>query len=82
VNLGIGRDSIVLPKLPDSPPLHQIEFVLRSQLITVPIVNHENDQHPANENVRLRNLFHGIQVYAAILTWRGAVSQDSWMPCP
>jgi acetylornithine deacetylase/succinyl-diaminopimelate desuccinylase-like protein len=41
-------------------------------VIGVPIVNFDSHRHEANENVRLGNLWRGIEVYAAILadlTW-------------
>jgi acetylornithine deacetylase/succinyl-diaminopimelate desuccinylase-like protein len=30
-------------------------------------VNHDNNQHGANENLRLQNLWDGIEVYASLL---------------
>jgi hypothetical protein len=30
-------------------------------------VNHDNNQHAANENQRLKNLWDGIQTYAAMM---------------
>jgi len=36
-------------------------------------VNHDNNQHAANENLRLQNLFDGIQVYAGIIAHLGRV---------
>ena len=35
--------------------------------IGVPIVNYDNHQHSADENLRLGNLFDGIETYAALL---------------
>jgi acetylornithine deacetylase/succinyl-diaminopimelate desuccinylase-like protein len=32
------------------------------------IVNHHNNQHAANENARLQNLWDGIETYAALMT--------------
>gem|GEM_PF-6005000 len=36
-------------------------------VIGVPIVNFDNNQHAANENIRLGNLWAGIEIYAALL---------------
>jgi acetylornithine deacetylase/succinyl-diaminopimelate desuccinylase-like protein len=36
-------------------------------VIGLPIVNHDNNQHAANENQRLQNLWDGIETYAAML---------------
>jgi len=41
--------------------------VLKTPVVGVPIVNHDNDQHAANENLRLQNLWDGIEVYAALM---------------
>ena len=38
--------------------------------ITVPIANYDNNQHAENENIRLQNLWDGIETYAALLTMR------------
>jgi hypothetical protein len=34
----------------------------------VPIANHDDNQHAANENLRLQNLWDGIEIFAGILT--------------
>ena len=34
----------------------------------LPIANHDNNQHGANENVRIQNIWDGIETMAAILT--------------
>jgi acetylornithine deacetylase/succinyl-diaminopimelate desuccinylase-like protein len=36
-------------------------------VVGVPIANHDNNQHAANENIRVQNLWDGIEAYAAIL---------------
>jgi acetylornithine deacetylase/succinyl-diaminopimelate desuccinylase-like protein len=42
--------------------------VLGMPSIGVPIGNHDNNQHSYNENLRLRNLWDGIELMAALLT--------------
>lgn len=37
-------------------------------ILILPIVNHDNNQHGANENLRLQNLWNAIETYAALLT--------------
>jgi len=37
-------------------------------VIGLPIANHDDNQHAANENLRLQNLWDGIEVYAALFT--------------
>jgi acetylornithine deacetylase/succinyl-diaminopimelate desuccinylase-like protein len=36
--------------------------------VSVPIANHDNNQHSYNENLRLQNLWDGIELMAALLT--------------
>ena len=49
---------------------------LGAPVIGVPIVNHDNNQHAANENLRLRNLWDGIEVYAPLLARLGALLDE------
>jgi len=58
---------VVFPMMGGSVPLYQIAEVLKVPVIGLPIVNHDNNQHAANENLRLQNLWDGIQSYAAML---------------
>ena len=69
---GLGGAPIVnLPILGGSVPLFTLQEVLGTPVVVVPIVNHDNNQHAANENLRLRNLWDGIQVFAALFTRLG-----------
>ena len=36
-------------------------------VIIVPIANHDNNQHGHNENIRVANLWDGIETMAALL---------------
>jgi acetylornithine deacetylase/succinyl-diaminopimelate desuccinylase-like protein len=44
------------------------ERVLGMHEIGIPIGNHDNNQHSYNENLRLQNLWDGIELMAALLT--------------
>ncbi len=68
VEEAIGGPVITVPTLGGSLPMHEFAEVLRTPLIVLPIVNHDNNQHAANENLRLQNLFDGIEVYAGVLS--------------
>jgi len=59
---------VKLPTSGGSVPLYVIENVTNAPTISVPIVNHDNNQHSYNENLRLRNLWDGIELLAALLT--------------
>jgi acetylornithine deacetylase/succinyl-diaminopimelate desuccinylase-like protein len=63
----LGAPVLVLPTLGGSLPLATIADVLATPLVTVPIVNHDNSQHAKDENLRLQNLWDGIEIYAAIM---------------
>jgi len=69
--MGTGDRVVVVPTLGGSLPLFTFDEVLHAPLITVPIVNHDNNQHASNENLRLQNLFDGMQVYAGIVAHLG-----------
>jgi len=58
---------VKLPTMGGSVPLYMIEEILHSPTITVPIANHDNNQHSYNENLRIQNLWDGIDLMAALL---------------
>jgi acetylornithine deacetylase/succinyl-diaminopimelate desuccinylase-like protein len=58
---------IKLPTIGGSLPLYMIERVLAAPAVMVPIANHDNNQHGANENLRIQNLWDGIELIAALL---------------
>ncbi|HTS64309.1 MAG TPA: M20/M25/M40 family metallo-hydrolase [Candidatus Acidoferrales bacterium] len=63
-----ARGPIVkLPTMGGSVPLYMIEDILHAPTITVPIANHDNNQHSFNENIRVQNLWDGIELMAALL---------------
>jgi acetylornithine deacetylase/succinyl-diaminopimelate desuccinylase-like protein len=57
---------VKLPTMGGSVPLEVIEKALGTHTITVPIANYDNNQHSSNENVRLQNLWDGIETMAAL----------------
>jgi acetylornithine deacetylase/succinyl-diaminopimelate desuccinylase-like protein len=58
---------VLQPTSGGSLPLYMIEKYLNAKSITVPIANHDNNQHAENENIRLKNLWEGIETIAAIM---------------
>lgn len=62
-----GAKPVLVPTLGGSLPLFVFEQELNTQPITVPIANHDNNQHAENENIRLKNFFEGIQVFSSIM---------------
>ena len=59
-----------LPTAGGSLPLSIITENLRTVTITVPIANYDNNQHAENENIRLQNLWDGIETFAAVMTMK------------
>ena len=58
---------VTSPSLGGSVPLWVFEQELHTPLIGVPIVNHDNNQHSFNENLRLANLWDGIVTMTTLL---------------
>jgi acetylornithine deacetylase/succinyl-diaminopimelate desuccinylase-like protein len=55
------------PTMGGSVPLGAMERAANTRTITVPIANHDNNQHSANENIRLQNLWDGIETMSALM---------------
>ena len=50
-----------------SLPLFLFEKYLNAKTITIPIANHDNNQHAENENIRIGNLFDGIVIMGSLM---------------
>jgi acetylornithine deacetylase/succinyl-diaminopimelate desuccinylase-like protein len=61
---------VKLPTAGGSLPLSIITDHLRTVTMTVPIANYDNNQHAENENLRLQNLWDGIETMAAIMSMK------------
>jgi acetylornithine deacetylase/succinyl-diaminopimelate desuccinylase-like protein len=44
-----------------------MERAARTHTITIPIANYDNNQHSRNENIRLQNLWDGVETMAALM---------------
>lgn len=62
-----GKPVLVLPMIGGSVPIYMFSAVSDAPIIGLPIGNHDNNQHAANENARLQNLWDGVEIYAAML---------------
>ncbi len=58
---------VLMPTLGGSLPLYMFEQILKTPTITVPIANHDNNQHAENENIRIKNLWNGIDTYISLM---------------
>ncbi len=62
-----GR-AVKLPTMGGALPLEAVERPLGTRTIVIPIGNHDNHQHSFDENLRIQNLWDGIELMAALLT--------------
>jgi hypothetical protein len=58
---------ILLPTMGGSVPLGTVERAAQTHTITVPIANDDDNQHASNENLRLQNLWDGVETMATLL---------------
>lgn len=59
---------VLMPTLGGSLPLYLFEEHLGQPLVVVPFANHDNKQHGPDENLRVANLWLGIDLMAALFT--------------
>jgi acetylornithine deacetylase/succinyl-diaminopimelate desuccinylase-like protein len=57
----------LLPMMGASVPITMFDEHFHVPVIGLPITNHDNNQHAANENLRLRNLWDAVRLYAAMM---------------
>jgi acetylornithine deacetylase/succinyl-diaminopimelate desuccinylase-like protein len=60
-----GHEPVCLPTAGGSLPMDLFQQGDNAPVIAFPIANHDDNQHAANENVRLQNLWDGIEVFAS-----------------
>jgi acetylornithine deacetylase/succinyl-diaminopimelate desuccinylase-like protein len=63
----VSGPAVKLPNSGASVPLEMIEQTLGTRTIGIPIANHDDNQHSFDENLRIRNLWDGIELLAALL---------------
>jgi acetylornithine deacetylase/succinyl-diaminopimelate desuccinylase-like protein len=66
VNAAAGGGLVKMPLTGGSSPMYMFEN-LGLPVINVPIVNYDDNQHSPNENLRIGNLWNGIEIYGALL---------------
>ena len=65
-----GTQTLLTPTMGGSLPIYLFARELDMPIVLLPIANHDNNQHGANENLRLQNLWDAIEIYA-VLTGAG-----------
>jgi acetylornithine deacetylase/succinyl-diaminopimelate desuccinylase-like protein len=63
-----GHEPVLLPTAGGSLPMDLFQQGNNIPVIAFPIANHDDNQHAANENIRLQNLWDGIEVFAAFFS--------------
>lgn len=61
-------DVVLLPSSGGSLPLYVFRQYLNTPTLTVPVANHDNNQHAENENIRIQNLWDGLETYVALMS--------------
>ncbi|MEY4964465.1 MAG: hypothetical protein RL274_48 [Pseudomonadota bacterium] len=67
-NAAAGKPVTILPMMGASVPLYLFDDIMKVPVIGLPISNHDNSQHAANEKLRLRNLWDAVEVYAGMMS--------------
>jgi acetylornithine deacetylase/succinyl-diaminopimelate desuccinylase-like protein len=68
VDEAVDGPIVLTPSLGGSLPLYVFSGILDAPpIVVVPIANHDNNQHAPNENLRIKNLWLGIEIYAALM---------------
>src|SRR5207237_1476698 len=63
-----GHEPVLLPTAGGSLPMDLFQQGNNVPVIAFPIANHDDNQHAANENLRLQNLWDGLEVFAAFFS--------------
>lgn len=71
----LGKPVLRIPTMGGSLPTSTFERVLGVPLVVFPIANHDDNQHAKDENLRLQNLWDGIEAFAAVM-----VRMDAFWP--
>ena len=69
-----GNSLVLLPTLGGSTPSFLFEQQFKAPVIGLPTANYDDNQHAANENLKLKNLWDGIELFAGIFANLG----DYW----
>jgi acetylornithine deacetylase/succinyl-diaminopimelate desuccinylase-like protein len=75
--LALGRSVVQLPTSGGSLGIYHFDDILKTPLIFVPIVNHDNNQHGQDENLRLQNLWDGLELIGGLIARLGLEWRDA-----
>ncbi len=66
-----GQEVLRVPALGGSVPMYLFAGPNRIPVIGLPIANYDDNQHTADENLRIQNLWDGIEMYAGLFSELG-----------
>ncbi len=67
----LGAPIVRMPSLGGSIPMYLFAQATGRPIVGLPIANHDNNQHAADENLRLQNLWDGIESFAGLIARLG-----------
>jgi acetylornithine deacetylase/succinyl-diaminopimelate desuccinylase-like protein len=63
-----GKEPVIYPTLGGSLPLYLFTEGLHQHAVIVPVANYDDNQHGADENLVLGNLWYAVDLFGALLT--------------
>jgi len=66
-----GDELLLIPSMGGSLPIRHFTDALDMPVIILPIANADNNQHAENENIRIGNLWDGMEIYGALIATLG-----------
>lgn len=77
---GAAQPALKIPTSGATGPTYLFEHILKVPMISLPIANYDDNQHAADENLRLKNLWDGIELYSALLAGIGKAWGNRTVP--
>jgi acetylornithine deacetylase/succinyl-diaminopimelate desuccinylase-like protein len=72
----VGAEVVLMPSLGGSIPMHLFVQATGRPIVGLPIANHDNNQHAADENLRLQNLWDGVDAFAGVIARLGPLMEQ------
>lgn len=63
----LGSEPLLIPMVGGSVPMSVFDDALHIPIVIVPVSNYDNNQHAANENIKLGALWDAIDLYAGLM---------------
>jgi acetylornithine deacetylase/succinyl-diaminopimelate desuccinylase-like protein len=76
VEKSIGAKVLQVPSLGGSVPMYLFAGPRNRPVVGIPVANYDNNQHTADENIRLGHLWDGIEIYAEVISSLGMLCAE------